>query len=87
MNNQDQKIVINKIEPQTVELYTPDNISLGFVNEYEFNDIRIQIKQKQVDGYYCMFNGHRFNIDKNGRSKDWVVGFFDLFDNQLDKLI
>jgi hypothetical protein len=41
-------IKINKIIPQTVELFNPQNESMGFVNEYEFNDIRIQIKDIQL---------------------------------------
>lgn len=80
-------IKINKIIPQTVELFNPQDESMGFINEYEFNDIRIQIKEQQAEGYYCMFNGKKFNIDKNGRSKDWFKGFFDLHDNQLLELL
>jgi hypothetical protein len=80
-------IKINKIIPQTVEAFTPDNISLGFINEYEFNDLRIQLKENKVDGYYLMFNDLKHQIDKDGRLPLWSKGFFDLQENQLMKLL
>ncbi len=30
---------------------------------------------------------HHMNIDKNGKLSDWPAGFFDEWDNQLDKLL
>lgn len=80
-------ITINKIIPQTVALFSPDGTFIGDVNEYEFNDVRIQIKKEQAEGYYCMFNDKRFNINKDGRSNDWFEGFFDLFEKQLREII
>ncbi len=80
-------IKINKIEPQVVELYSPDGTLMGLINEYEFNDIRVQIKNEQAEGYYCMFEGRRFNIDKNGRSNDWWEGFFSTIEYQLMNLL
>ena len=80
-------IKVNKITPQTVELFNPQNESMGFINEYEFNDIRIQIKEQQAEGYYCIFNGKRFDINKDGRSGNWFEGFFDLIEHQIAKLL
>lgn len=80
-------IKVNKITPQTVELFNPQDESMGFINEYEFNDVRIQIKEQKAEGYYCMFNGERFNINKDGRSQDWFEGFFDLIEQQMSKLL
>jgi hypothetical protein len=79
-------ISVQKIVPQTVELFDPQGNSMGFVNEYEFNNVRIQIKNAKAEGYYCMFEGKKFVIDKNGRSKDWFPGFFDLIEYQLSQL-
>ncbi len=78
---------VNKIKPQEVEIFDPSDNSLGFVNEYEFNDFRIQIKEYEAEGYYAMFNGHRINIDKDGGINDWIDGFFDLFQIQLSKIL
>jgi hypothetical protein len=80
-------IHINKITPQTVEVFTPADRSMGFVNEYEFNDLRIQIKEHKLDGYYLMFNNIKHTIDKDGRVDTWSKGFFDLHEHQLMKII
>lgn len=80
-------IKINIIEPQTVELFNPDGEFMGFINEYEFHDIRVQIKKEQVDGYYCRWKDHIFHIDKDGRSFDWIPGFFDTMENSLMQLL
>ena len=79
-------IKINKITPQTVELFSPDNKSLGFINEYEFNDVRIQINEEKKEGYYCMYNNKKIFIDIDGNILHWEVGFFDLNVKQLNKL-
>jgi predicted ATPase len=80
-------IQVNKITPQTVELFNPQGESMGFINEYEFNDIRIQIQKEKAEGYYLIFNNEACIIDKNGRVDYWPDGFFDLFDKQLDQLL
>jgi hypothetical protein len=80
-------ISINKITPQTVELFNPQNESMGFINEFEFNDIRIQIKKQCVEGYYCLFQGIKCEIDRNGKVKKWPDGFFDLHEKQLMELL
>ena len=80
-------IQVNKIVPQTVELFNHQDESMGFINQYEFYDIRIQIKKEQSEGYYCIFNKEKLFIDKNGKIKIWPKGFFDLFDEQLTELL
>ena len=80
-------IKINRIEPQVVELFNPEDISMGFINEYEFNDICIQIKQQKLDGYYCIYNNEIFRINNDGRSNDWFEGFFDTIEKQYSKLL
>lgn len=49
----DVKII--KIKPEKVKLYNPNNKYLGLVNELEFNEIRIQIAKKQLEGYYIKY--------------------------------
>ena len=36
------KVVVNHITPQTVEFFDPQDNSLGFVNEYTFGDVKVQ---------------------------------------------
>ena len=80
-------IQINKIIPQTVEAFDPDGNSLGFLNDFEFNDLRIQIMKEKVDGYYMMFNEERIDIDCDRGVYRWCDGFFDTFEKQLGELI
>lgn len=83
----DSVIKINRIEPQEVMVFKPNDELLGSVNQYEFNDLLIQIKNHKLKGYYVSFNGHRIDIDEHGRVITFVKGFFDLFEEQLSKLL
>jgi len=75
-----------EIIPQTVEIFDPENKSLGMFNEYEFNDLRIQIKKENIEGYYVKFNEHKINICPNGKVEKWPSGFFDLQERQFSEL-
>jgi hypothetical protein len=79
-------IQYNKIEPQTVEIWNSDGF-FARVNEYEFNDIRIQIKKEQAEGFYVMLDDRRYYIDKGGKVVDWPVGLFNTINDQLTELI
>lgn len=83
------EITINKIEPYKCEAFSPNGISLGFLNEYEFNDLRIQIKTNKVEGYYMRpkEGGELCFIDSDGRIDYWPEGFYDLIENQLMHLL
>jgi hypothetical protein len=65
------------IEVPKVDLYSPDGIHLGILNEYEFLDLRVQIKEAQISGYYVIFNGSKIPIDRNGTLKEYPIGLFD----------
>lgn len=80
-------IQINKIKPLKCKAYSPEGKYLGLLNEYEFNDLRVQIKEQQIFGYYMLFNDEKILIDKNGRCKEWPIGFYDTIENQLCKLL
>lgn len=79
-------IHINRITPQTVEVFTPKGRSMGFVNEYEFNDLRVQIATYKLEGYYVMHDGQKLIIDSNGRLPDWGNGLFDLTMKQMSEI-
>jgi hypothetical protein len=78
-------IDIKRIVPQTVELFAPNEQSLGFINEYEFYDIRVQIRENQLEGYYLLFNNEKIVIDKNGKYNG-KKGLFDMIVNYSVKL-
>lgn len=80
------KIVFNKIEPQTVEIWNKDGF-FAHANEYEFNAIRIQIMKYKVEGFYALYEGQKICISSDGRVESWPKGFFDLFNDQLTVLV
>lgn len=71
-------IQINKITPPTLEVYEPSGNLLGTVNEYEFLDIRVQIKKAQIFGYYLLFNDKKVRIDKDGELEEYPFGLLDI---------
>jgi hypothetical protein len=82
---------IKKITPPVCYLYSPEREYLSVLNEYQFHDIRVQIKQKKLDGYYCLFRTskgvHRLDIDSDGRSNDWNDDTFQQISNSLIELL
>lgn len=78
---------INKIVPQVVDLYNPNGEKIGSVNQYEFNDFLIQIKNNYIEGYYALFNGEKINIIFDGRIDYQPDGFFDTIEKQLTILM
>jgi hypothetical protein len=75
-------IKYKQIKPQTVDVWSDEYGFIGNVNEYEFNDIRIQIKEQKATGYYAFFNGEKYYIDTDGKL-DWPNGLFSLMGDQL----
>ena len=79
-------IQVKRIIPQTVTVYDPLGWSLGSLNEYEFNDLRIQIAKEGIEGYYAMFNEHKIPINKYGAIHH-SIGMFDLGMKQVNELL
>lgn len=86
-------IKINRIVPQNWEAFDPNDKSLGFLNVFECNDLRIQIKEHKAIGYYLIFKDPEMKVDRrieikpNGKMYDWPNGFFDMHETQLRKLL
>lgn len=79
-------IHVKTIIPQLVEVFTPKGRSLGLVNEFEFNDLRIQISKNRIEGYYLMYNDKKHNITVDGKLDEWSSGLFDIIEIQLSEL-
>jgi len=91
-------ITVRKIEPQRVmvwytpkiesasESYRSEPIFVGNLNEYEFNDLRIEIAKQDLEGFYVEFEGTNYDINKYGAVKNWTKGLFDLATDQLIEL-
>jgi predicted ATPase len=71
-------ITIRPYTHKRVGLYNPNDEYIGSIgNEVELNDVRIQICQQKLEGYYIMFEDKRINILPNGDCDSWPRGFFD----------
>jgi predicted ATPase len=83
-----KEIKINKVEEPTCSLYDPDSNHIGEINStLELNDVRIQIKNNGVSGYYIMWKGSPIRIDRRGNLEAWPKGFYDIIDDQLMELL
>lgn len=80
-------VKINRIPPQTVEVFDPNGNCIGTANEYEFNDLRIQILKERAKGYSIKYNGEMLEIDPWQGLWDFKVGLFDLLEKQYVDLI
>lgn len=78
-------IELKIIEPQQVP-YFKDGEFACWINEYEFNDLRLQIKREKAEGYAIMFDDVMIPIEPDGRLYYWPKGLFDLFITQMDEL-
>lgn len=82
------KIKIREIPEAKVELYSPDNELIGVIdNEVSFLDVRVQIHNQQLKGYYIVFNGIRCGIDRNGELDVYPEGLYDTRSDLLMKLL
>ena len=77
-------IKVNKITPETCEVFTPEGISLGYVNQYEFNDLCIQIKNAKAEGYYVFENGEKVFISSDGKVN--MYDTFNLLNEQMETI-
>lgn len=81
-------IEVRKVEDTAATLFGPDDMFVGNIDtNLQLLDIRIQIKEAEISGYYIIWKGQRLDIDKTGNIDNWPVGFFDVLDTLLNKLI
>ncbi len=84
----DNEIIPHIIKENKVTVYKPDGKKLITTdNVLIFNDIRLQIKQKGLSGYYIIFEDKKYEINTNGMILSWPNGLFDTETHQLTKLI
>jgi len=79
-------IKVNKIVPQTIEHFDPNGNSLGFLNEHENLDLRIQISENNIEGYSLKFNDKIVYINAKGQINNWPSGLYDITMEQFAKL-
>ena len=69
-------------------MFNPDGESIGTINEYEFLDARVQIKEQQLSGYSFTFkNSKKYKIDRFGILEYHPEGLFDNYSYYFSLLI
>lgn len=84
-----EKIKINNnIQEEHVPLYNPKGELVGIIkNELAFNDVRLQIQRKKLEGYYFVYKGRTHQIPINGHVDPWPDNLYETNLNQLSELL
>lgn len=81
-------VTVHNIQNKPVKVYTPsDELLVETDNELVFTDIRLQIGEQRLEGYYIVFEGKKVDIEPDGSIKKWPNGLFDIAITQMAKLI
>jgi hypothetical protein len=81
-------IVIRKIEESKCDLYNCCGDLVGEINNYlSLVDARVQIRDRQLKGFYIIWKRQRLDITEDGRLTNWPEGFFDQGEVLLEKLL
>lgn len=79
-------IKINKIEPETVEIFRNGEF-FGIVNEYEFNDLRLQIAESSSIEFSLKFEDEFYTINQYGVVLDYPEGLFETLMDQAHDIL
>jgi hypothetical protein len=78
----------NDIQEEFCFLYGPDDVLVGAIKNYlAFLDVRVQVMEQNLEGYYLAFKGNKYEINKDGRIKDHPEDLFSTNIQSLRKLI
>lgn len=85
------EVIFNEnVHESPVYIFKPDGTLLGVTdNELVFNDFRLQVKRKKLDGYTISMDGGltKTEVDNTGHIKKWPDNLFNIVEYQLDELI
>ena len=80
-------ININTIKEPVCRLYDDSGICLGNItSDIQFLDVRCQIMDEGIGGYYVIWNNYIIKINKDGCCDEWPKGFYDQNEAYLDRL-
>lgn len=81
-------IEIRNIKEPIVELYNPKGIFIGMItSELQFIDVRLQIAEKQLKGYYIVYNKQKIKISSDGQPEVWPKGLYDQTVEMISELL
>ena len=79
-------IKINPFYELRCAIYKDGNYFDEITNEYELNDLRIQIAKEKAIGFQVEFEEDRIDILPDGTLSKWPNGFYDTATSQLAEL-
>lgn len=60
-------IRVRQYTPTQIKLFDPNNNFVGFINnQTEFLQVRVDIAEQQLEGYYCIFGSYKIDINSDG---------------------
>lgn len=73
----DKNIIVYDIQEEYVTIYNPKGEEIVTTNNpLVFDDIRLQIAEKQLEGYYFIHRNNKYPIESDG-DIIWSDGLFD----------
>jgi hypothetical protein len=69
-------ITIKEFPVETVGLYSPEGEFLGALDQNQFLDVRIQIAEQRLSGYYILGSAGKRLIEENGELNESMEGVF-----------
>lgn len=86
-----EPVIVHYLKEESVTVCNPDGVELVTTNNpLVFNDIRLQIGTKHLEGYYIIHRGKKHSIEPTGQIWPWPEGLFDKnfeFSSKLVKIM
>jgi hypothetical protein len=76
-----------EIAPPPADIYFNGEYFGTVDNDYQFLDLRLQIKNREAEGFSVFQDGAHYEITKNGMLPIWPKGLFDFIDDQLREIL
>lgn len=84
-------IKIKNFPVEKYPLYSPNHELVGYVDYFQFLDVRIQVKEHRLEGYYIVYAKAEqdcvITLTPDGGTDRYPLGFYSLIDDQLDSLL
>lgn len=81
-------ITIKRIKQAVCKLYSPKDVEIGVIDDIiSLNDVRIQIAQQGLEGYYLIWEDQKIPILPNGDVTKWPLLFYDDQQHQFYVLV
>lgn len=81
------KVVIRHFQEEPCTLYDNNDNKIGVIDNYlTFLDVKAQLLEKKLNGYYITFKGQRINLNE-GTCEPYVKDLFPLIKEKLIQVL